>query len=519
MIINTERRPDESDKQYVKRLKKNLLGLFEKQIDDETNSGLQIPMESNSAMELRAQEQWNARHEILKIIQQFDNREYEEILPNDFPKRCLYDMYKARELRQRWFTNEGKLFLKNLLTQLRNSANQHGINFTSIAATKDRMFCDFFYVHEKKETRHRDMRYVILKSVDLRGTDLELVDFLGAICTNGKFQQAILHNANLCQSIFSHSSFQNTNLCKANISNAQLDNTQLQGADLTKAFLARTNLSNANLAGADLTAAKLQGANLYKAILRKAAIISTEDGTIKNKIQEQIANFRAARYSIEWRGPKFIIPCIASLLRRKLSWRKWSKDRGKRFESNQGAMPTKFWAGRPTTFFEVNTSGMDWSTNPRLKRDIQDEQFIEAFREQNHFFYWLWAWSSNCGRCLSLWALWSLIIVSIFGAIYAHHIPYPNWMPQDGFMEDFMCPRMAIDDARDATSASDKESKDETFFTPYYYSIITFSTLGFGDIKPKNLSAEILLTVEVILGYFFLGGLISILASKLARRS
>ena len=91
-------------------------------------------------------------------------------------------------------------------------------------------------------------------------------------------------------------------------------------------------------------------------------------------------------------------------------------------------------------------------------------------------------------------------------------------MPQDGIIEDLMCPEFTIDYSAETSPDGDAQ-REETFFTPYYYSVVTFTTLGFGDIKPKNLSAEILLTIEVVLGYFFLGGLVSILATKLARRS
>jgi hypothetical protein len=52
-----------------------------------------------------------------------------------------------------------------------------------------------------------------------------------------------------------------------------------------------------------------------------------------------------------------------------------------------------------------------------------------------------------------------------------------------------------------------------------YYSIVTFTTLGFGDIYPKPCWLQFWVALEVILGYIMLGGLISILANKLARRS
>jgi hypothetical protein len=56
-------------------------------------------------------------------------------------------------------------------------------------------------------------------------------------------------------------------------------------------------------------------------------------------------------------------------------------------------------------------------------------------------------------------------------------------------------------------------------FSFIYYSIVTFTTLGFGDIVPRTGWLQFWVMLEVILGYIMLGGLISILANKLARRS
>jgi hypothetical protein len=57
-------------------------------------------------------------------------------------------------------------------------------------------------------------------------------------------------------------------------------------------------------------------------------------------------------------------------------------------------------------------------------------------------------------------------------------------------------------------------NRNATDFTFYYYSVVTFTTLGFGDVVPKDLWAEIAVTAEVITGYIMLGGLISIFATK-----
>jgi hypothetical protein len=58
-----------------------------------------------------------------------------------------------------------------------------------------------------------------------------------------------------------------------------------------------------------------------------------------------------------------------------------------------------------------------------------------------------------------------------------------------------------------------------TWFTPYYFSIVSYTTLGFGDARPATLAGEIIVSSEVILGYTTLGLLLSVLAQSIARRS
>ena len=56
-------------------------------------------------------------------------------------------------------------------------------------------------------------------------------------------------------------------------------------------------------------------------------------------------------------------------------------------------------------------------------------------------------------------------------------------------------------------------------FTPFYYSIVTYTTLGFGDVTPGHWLGEVIVTLEVIAGYLTLGLLVSILANTVARRA
>jgi hypothetical protein len=65
----------------------------------------------------------------------------------------------------------------------------------------------------------------------------------------------------------------------------------------------------------------------------------------------------------------------------------------------------------------------------------------------------------------------------------------------------------------------DWKDSANSWFTPYYFSIVTYTTLGFGDVRPATLIGEIIVSSEVILGYTTLGLLLSVLAQNVARRS
>lgn len=128
--------------------------------------------------------------------------------------------------------------------------------------------------------------------------------------------------------------------------------------------------------------------------------------------------------------------------------------------------------------------------HPLVKRMVNDAWYLDEFKKRYPILYFLWKITSDCGQNFSRWLALSLGIALVFGFIFMRIGP-----------EAFELRHFP------------------TKFSFFYYSIVTFTTLGFGDITPTNLTTEILVTIEVILGYIMLGGLISIFANKLARRS
>lgn len=153
-----------------------------------------------------------------------------------------------------------------------------------------------------------------------------------------------------------------------------------------------------------------------------------------------------------------------------------------------------------TDFSQFNTATMiEGNSNPYLKRYIDDEQWITSWRSRSKmcgFLFYIWELSSHCGRSFSLWAIWSMVFVIAFAFTYwglgCDHFTYNVTVLQE---------------------------HQPSLLGYFYYSIVTITTLGFGDIVPKTDIARVIVAIEVILGYIMLGGLISIFANKFARRS
>ena len=131
-----------------------------------------------------------------------------------------------------------------------------------------------------------------------------------------------------------------------------------------------------------------------------------------------------------------------------------------------------------------------WAFHSEFARTfIMDENFLWEFRTSsrlNGVLYRLWWLTSDCGRSLLRWSLVTGLLTLLFAALYT---------------------QVALDLGDHPTPLS-----------YLYFSVVTLTTLGYGDIVPNSTTGQILVIVEVCIGYMLLGGLISIFANKLARR-
>jgi Ion channel len=127
--------------------------------------------------------------------------------------------------------------------------------------------------------------------------------------------------------------------------------------------------------------------------------------------------------------------------------------------------------------------------NALFKRAAADQDFLntlEAQLKDTRRMFLFRAWGLiDYGRSLVRVAAISFGLAAIYGSVY-----------------------------RIFPSIFDYSGSARTWFTPYYFSIGTYTTLGFGDVRPANLAGEIIVSSEVILGYTTLGLLLSVLPSQ-----
>ncbi|MFZ9854082.1 MAG: pentapeptide repeat-containing protein [Limisphaerales bacterium] len=116
----------------------------------------------------------------------------------------------------------------------------------------------------------RDFSGLDLSGCDFTGSELSRCQFKGTIATHAKFDGATLFQACLDGGEFMTSSFREANLSEASLQNAGFGETHLEGANLILANLDGTTLTKSSLKGARIHMASMQDARLLEADLTGA---------------------------------------------------------------------------------------------------------------------------------------------------------------------------------------------------------------------------------------------------------
>ena len=310
----------------------------------------------------------------------------------------------------------------------------------------------------------------------LAGLDLRDIDLTEADLSDADLSDADLSDADLFRADLTRANLKMATLDRADLSHARLEASELYKASMKGVFLTEADLSNAYCAGADLREADLRGARLHHANLSEANLVGARlDGA-----DLTAADLRSADITDASMGQANMAGADV-------------------FDLSYGtfrSMEDHYYGIRGLTtcygnaIFARDAADQDYLST--LRRRISRERSPMRRRTQQLA---LAGWRLiDYGRSLGRLAVCALTVATFFGVIYAldHSI---GW----GLM--------------------DYSGGSGSWLSPFYFSIVTYTTLGFGDITPRNWLGELIVVTEVVLGYVTLGMLLAILANRVARRA
>lgn len=305
-----------------------------------------------------------------------------------------------------------------------------------------------------------------LAGVDFSDRDLTGINFDELDLTGADFYGATLSQGNLKMATLVGCDLSDVTAVAVDLYKADLRGAFMTGANLSKAYLNEARLDRADLRGANLTGAKMEAAIVVGCDLSGSdfsdAILDEADVADSNFSRADLD--RASLFGVRYGT----------------------------FESMRGH------------FFGIRGLHSAFG-NALFVRDARDRDYLDAFersiesahpgidRNSRRFLFNVWKFIGY-GRSLGRIALYALILAMAFGIVYA------------------------LDQAL-VWGLMDYSGSAESPLTPFYYSIVTYTTLGFGDITPRHWLGELIIVVEVLLGYTTLGLLLAILGNRVARQS
>ena len=272
----------------------------------------------------------------------------------------------------------------------------------------------------------------------------------------------LLEGANLRCSNLEGANLRNSDLKGADLRNsdlkgADLRNSNLKGAKLWYSNLEDADFSNANLEGADFSNANLEGAEIRRADLTDAIFKSViVDG--KTLIWDCNDSPKTDFTGVGLDSAR-ISPMLKERLKnniRKMKWQDYCHAKAKKFEKKWPWY--KFWKKR-------------WWIKLKRKPILLFWQISAYGSSTTEIVKWFWAWALTFALIYLAWG----------------HISPP------GIIHDLM-------DIRPDLSA----------MRSIYFSVVTMTTLGFGDMHALKGSfcGYLFLTIQVLMGYTLLGALI-----------
>jgi len=327
--------------------------------------------------------------------------------------------------------------------------------------------------------------------IDLRGANCRGAHFDGADCIGARFDGANCQDAHFDGADSGNARFEGTTCFDASFIGANFWKARFKGADCKFAHFDGANCSKAHFDRSDCRQAHFDRANCINAQYNGANCRSTHFNDANcHEAHFDGAYCRYANYDgANCSGVHFDSSDCDSA---SFGTKERVLENGD-IERNPCKLNGVTW-NRKSSFIGVDTSNVDWSKNPEMKRFIEQQQFVHSMKEAYPKWKWLISIIDNLSD-INKWWRWAVFFILAFANLF--------------FWVDYFWKADLFYIKPEITAPA---------LSYLYFSVVTFTTLGFGDVTAIHWFSMPFVMLEVILGYVFLGGLVTFLANWLGRR-
>ena len=342
-----------------------------------------------------------------------------------------------------------------------SEADLAGWNLKGLTLSNFRKRANFKRVNFKKA----NLESAKLIGANMEDTDLEDaisagVELVGANLQNANFERANLKHANLLVA-----NLQGANLWEVELQGSDLREANLHGADLLGSFLQGVKLIGADLQGAKLKSADLGNANLEQADLRDSEFDEGTDLRNANLFQCRFDNstLRNAVNQLD----KIVI-----------------QEKDKNYSEAKDVYLILKNYFRQERMYDLSGEYYYREKLMETKCFRKDKEWLKLIG--NHILHKITGFGERPQWVLLWWAF----VIFLWGFFY--------WIFNGIMVDSNIC-------------------YNPTPLEALYFSGVTFTTLGFGDIAPKPGIFQLFALLEALLGAIFMAMFIFVFARKMIR--
>ena len=285
-------------------------------------------------------------------------------------------------------------------------------------------------------------------------SDNSITTFANGYYLACSFEMMYFIDANLANSVFTKSSFKDCEMHAANFTRCNLGWCRFEECKMTEINFSGSICNEISFNDSHPIRADFSDSNLHSAYFNN---VNLRDSNLKRAMLSEV-NFNQSTLT----GVSF---SLAPYKKRLSNFYEWLR----------GKNSPAYYKG-----CQLNSA----QCSEHIKRQISDAGYAEEFACEHPLAAILWMIASDCGRSLKLWALWSILVVLLFSIAYSS-------------MDSLLF------------------HKELSLTEALYFSVVTFTTLGFGDITPKSELGMLLVIAQVVLGYIMLGKTLAIIAARI----